>query len=382
MPLVFQAGLPFLVNAFLLSSVLTRVPDIQAVLGVDKATLGLALFAAPFATMLTLTVVGRLVERVGERAATSWAGVAMAIALVPVGFASHWLAFAAALLALGAANAVMEVGMNLASARAEQHYRQNILSRSHGFWSFGMVGGALISGVLAELGISVTAHLIGAAAAGILFSLALRPVFPKLPPQPAREGSGSAAFSLPSVVILGVCVMAAGVTMAEGAVYDWSTLFLRQVLDASPFYASLGYAIFALVQATGRMFGDAVRARIDGVRIVQFAAVAAIAGLVGLATAPNIVVAWVALGVIGLGVSLVYPVASAAAASRGGPGAAANLAGLTLVTMMALLTGPPVIGLISEAFGLPAAFLALVPLSVLSFLFAGHARIVARPAGT
>ncbi|ODN69684.1 MFS transporter [Methylobrevis pamukkalensis] len=384
MPLFVRFGLPFLLNAFLLSSWLTRIPDLQTGLGIDKATLGLALFAMPLGTVCALPLVGRVIERASERAASLIGALGGFLALVAIGGAPTWLLFTLSLFVLGLFNALMEVAMNVAAAGAEQRYRVHIMSRCHGFWSIGMVVGALVSGVLAEIGVSPLLHLggicvVGILAAGILFRVAVVPGGPAVPPEAAAaDAGGHATFSLPGRAILGVCLMTVGVTVAEGAMFDWSTLFLRRDLEAAPLVAGIGYALFAGAQATMRLCGDMIRARIAAEHIVLGSGIATVIGITGIALSPSAFVAWPFLMLTGVGVSMVYPIASMVVTLRPGRSPAANVAGLTLVVMMALLTAPPLIGLIGEAFGLRVAFLAVVPVALLTVILARQARADAR----
>ncbi len=168
--------------------------------------------------------------------------------------------------------------------------------------------------------------------------------------------------------------MAVGITLAEGAIYDWGTLYMREVMAASPFMAGAGYAIFALSMAAGRFGGDIVRARFTAPAIVRGCAFATGVGLVLLVNAPSVAVACLALALMGGGVSLVFPIAVTAVAARSGSSAAANLAGLTLAVMTSLLIAPPAIGFLGHSFGLAAALLSTLPFVILTGLLAGQAR--------
>jgi len=64
----------------------------------------------------------------------------------------------------------------------------------------------------------------------------------------------------------------------------------------------------------------------------------------------------------GMGVAIVYPLAVTAAARR--PGSAAdNVAAITMISFSAFLLAPPVIGFLSESFGLRIALLILAPVA-------------------
>ncbi len=381
MPPVLRYGLPFFLNAIILSSWMTRIPDLKADLGIGTGDLGLALFALPFGTLIALPLAGPVIDRLSnERAyfAGALAGLAM---LVAIGAAGSWTALTLALFGLGLANALMEVAMNVAAADAEHRIGVRIMSRCHGFWSIGMMSGGLVSGVIAQAGISTFAHLTGIALVGTFAAIALA----RLPAEagarmaaPAPKAEGGHTFTLPGRAIIGLCLLAAGVTVAEGAMFDWSTLYLRRDLGAEPFMAGLGYALFAGSQATTRFLGDVLRRFFRPEHLVLGSGLVTSLGLVGVALSSGPLMTYPFLMMLGAGVALVYPVASSVVTLKPGRSPAANVAGLTLVVMIALLTAPPLIGLIADGFGLRVAFLAIVPAALLTVLLAGHAREAAR----
>ncbi len=366
----------FFLNAFLLGSFLSRVPDVMAELDTGKAGLGLALFAAPLGAMLASPFVGRLIDALTPGRVAFITGVLLSAAIGLVGTSSSVPMLAATLLVAGLVNGAMEVSMNAAVDRVEKETGARIIARCHGFWSLGFMAGALVAGALAQAGVGVMVHLLAVAVAGAAGTLAILPVYPRAPFAPVHRepgAGGGPVFAFPSRLTAGICLMGAGITLAEGAIYDWGALYLRVEIGSEPMTASMAFACFTLAMAAGRFGGDAIRGRFSAPAIVRGSALLAGAGLVAFVLSPNVVAGGLALSVMGLGVSLVFPIAVAAVSVKGGS-AASNIAALSLTVMAALLTGPPVIGLLGEAFGLAVALVLLVPAIGLTFLFAGEAR--------
>jgi MFS family permease len=386
-PVVLRLGVIFLVNAFLLGSFLTRIPDFIVALGTDKAAMGLALFAAPVGSLVAALFVGRVIEArsPGVVAIVSGFGLAGSVALLSA--APTVVAFGLSLLLVGLVNGTMEVSMNAATDRIEKQTGRKIIARCHGFWSLGFMLGALVAGGAAQVGLTTAWHLVpvgvlaAAAVAGIarLFPQAVYRI-----EEPGPDAEKAPVFALPNRLTLGVCLMGVGVTLAEGAIYDWGTLYLRSNIGASPLPASIAFACFTLAMAAGRFGGDIVRERLDAPVIVRTCALLTGIGLVGFVASPNAVVAGAALALMGLGVSLVFPIAVTAVSVKGG-NPSTNIATLALAVMATLLTGPPFIGVVGEAVGLATAFLLLLPAVGLTFAFAGEAsspptQVVARVA--
>ncbi|WP_175577786.1 MFS transporter [Mongoliimonas terrestris] len=383
MPLFIRIGAAFFLNAFLLGSWLTRVPDVMETLGLSKAEMGLALTAGPIGTLAVLPFVGRWIDRTSPAAVFIASGIGLSLALLPIALAPNGILLTVAIFIAGVTNAGMEVAQNAAADRSEKADGRKVMARCHGFWSLGIMAGALVAGAAGQFGIGYGAHFPAVAAVAVLATVGLMWVLPPVvfrpPPTAGDAGEPGPVFALPGRAVLGACLMAIGVTLAEGAFYDWGTLFLRQDLGASPLAAGVGYACFAVAMAAGRFSGDAIRERFEAPVIVRACAVAAGIGLVGFVLAPTVPLACAALVVLGAGVSLVFPLAVSAVADRSGASAASNMAGLSLAVMAALLTAPPLIGFLAEVAGLGTAFLALLPAVVMTGFLAGHSRAVRTP---
>ncbi len=377
-PVFIRIGAAFFLNAVLLGTWLTRVPDVMEALGLTKAAMGLALTAGPIGTLAVLPFVGRWIDRTSPGTVFIASGVGLALALLPIALAPDWLTLTVAIFVAGVTNAGMEVAQNAAADASEKADGRKVMARCHGFWSLGIMTGALVAGAAGQIGVDYPVHFAAVAAVSIGAALALARALPPVAfvkPKTGGEGGQAPIFALPGRAVLGACLMAIGVTLAEGAFYDWGTLFLRQDLGASPFAAGVGYACFAVAMAVGRFSGDVIRERFPAPTIIRACSLAAAIGLVGFILAPTVPLACAALVVLGAGVSLVFPMAASAVADRSGASAANNLAGLSLAVMAALLTAPPLIGFMAEVAGLGTAFLALLPAVVMTGLLAGHARV-------
>lgn len=383
MPLFIRVGLIFTLSAFIISSLLTRLPDVMAALDLDKATTGLALFGAPVGSLLAAPFIGRLIERrtVGQVAIVS--AVALSLSLAVCGVVGDWRLLFAALFFAGIVNAFLEVAGNACADLVEKGRGVKIMSRVHGMWSIGFMLGALTAGAFAGGGVSYPVHLLVVSIAGAGLAILIGRSMPAeafAPHVQAEDAEPAPHFALPNRHTIGVCLMAVGITLAEGAVYDWGTLYLRDEVGASPFWASIGYATFMATMAIGRMFGDKLRERFEGPALMRWSAVLAGVGHVCFVLAPSLWVAGLGLAVMGFGVALAFPLAVSAVARR--PGSpAANVASLSLSVMAALLVAPPAIGFIGHAVGLQTAFILLIPLVAMSGLLAGQAAPRARATG-
>ena len=157
---------------------------------------------------------------------------------------------------------------------------------------------------------------------------------------------------------------------AEGAVDDWSGVYLYEEQGASLGLAPLAAAACGLGMAIGRFGGDAVIARLGRAATLTWASLVAGTGMTLAVLAPDPGVAIVAYGILGLGVATIVPIAFTLAGNAPGVPPAWGISRVTTLGYAGLFSSPPVIGFVAQATSLavalaiPAALLLLVaPLS-------------------
>ena len=131
-----------------------RLPAIKESLHLSDGRLGLALFAVPAGSVLTLALSGRIADRFGAVRVLRVAGVLAPAALIPIGLARDQMALMATLAVYGAVAGLLDVSMNACGARLELGYNRPIMSSLHAGYSIAGLAGAGIGGLSAWLGIS------------------------------------------------------------------------------------------------------------------------------------------------------------------------------------------------------------------------------------
>ncbi|KKX33784.1 MFS transporter [Rhizobiaceae bacterium LC148] len=363
------SALLYFCNAILFVSLFTRLPAIQLSLGVDKAILGFTLLSAPLGTFLALPIAGRVTDRLTPRL-TAVATLSITALLTPLLTIVPFSGFLLCFFLFGFFRTIFDVAANMIATGIEHRTGRKILSRSHGFWSIGLLAGSLVSGFLAGRGVTPFFHQAMAAAFVILSCLiALRMMPREVAPviQPDRRRP---VYVLPDRTILLICVMVFGLCIVEGAVYDWGIFFIREVLGAGPVAAGMLYATFTIGMGLTRLSGDMLREKFGAATLLRASAVSVGAGVILLVSAPGLIVGGFALFLIGCGVALAFPLAVSTAIERGKGQASESLAALALTLMLGTIGVPPLLGFIAEHVGLIASFLVLLPFILLSFLMA------------
>jgi fucose permease len=221
-------------------------------------------------------------------------------------------------------------------------------------FSLGGMAGAASWSLLAPTGMSPSTHLAGASA--VLGVLALAASRFMLRRARARDEE-RAPLSLPHGPLLLLGVLAAMGLVGEGAMYDWSVLYLRQELGSPAGIASLGYASFSGAMAAGRFAGDWVRARVRPATLLRASgALGAIGMLIALAV-PHPAAALAGFALVGLGFSNIVPVLFSVAGQLPGIAPAHGIAAVSSVGYFGMMAGPPMIGFIAQGSSLAAGLL-------------------------
>ncbi len=363
----------FFVESGVLGTWIPRIPDIKEQLGLSDGELGLSLLAMPLGTLIGLFVAAKIIEYLGglRRACQVFLPLWALSFIFPALATVQW-AFSVFLFISGLTIGLVEVAMNTEADRIERHYGKKIMSRCHGFWSLGSMAGAVVGGVVAQLGVGVELHFIVVMPLLALAGWYISSQLPQIVSEPVQQESGGSIIRLPSKAIVLLCILPIGIMLVEGAFIDWSAVFMRSVLDASPLLISITYSFFSIVMAAVRLWGDHIRERFSEQLIVQVSGLAAAAGIALFALASNTMVAFAGAALSGMGVAIVYPLAVTAAAGRPGRTAADNVAAVTMISFSAFLVAPPVIGFLSELFGLRIALLTLAPLALSTFFLSAE----------
>lgn len=359
-PIAFGAWLP-------------RIPDIQQKLGLGPADLAIALLGMPAGILLTLPFAGRFVARIGGRATILYGFVVfLGLVWLPTWAPSIEMLFAT-LAVVGVALATLELGLNVEADAIEKRSGQLIMSTCHGFWSLGIMAGSLVGIGLAAIGVSPEWSVLTTAAVMLPISMLAARTLPDLR---ATEGPDAPLAGAkrrgPSRALLGICFFVFGITMTEGAVADWSAVYLRDVFGLTGAGAGFGYSIFAFMVAAGRFGGDRLKASYGPIAVARACGVASIAGLALVATSPAAWVALVGFAAMGFGVSVGFPLAVTAAAEQNDRPAAASVAILSFVALLGFLIGPPMIGLVAEHSDMRLGLGMLIPFLALSLMLTGR----------
>jgi Major Facilitator Superfamily len=362
----------FLVNGTAFASWVPHIPTVQQKLALSPGVLGLALLAIAIGSLMSMPIAGWMVARHGSRIVALVAG-SLYCAVIPLPLLAPSLpVLVVALMLFGMFNGAMDVAMNAHGVAVERLLGRPIMSSLHAMFSIGGILGAGSAVVLLPLGVAPIAHVGVTALLG--FAVMLATVRFLLPHAVDSRGEG-AHFALPRGRLLVLGAMGFFILMTEGAMGDWTAIYLRLDLGADAGFAAAGFAVFSATMSVGRLTGDRLVAVFGPVAMVGWGALVAATGLGGALLLHDPLAAILGFGLVGLGLANIVPILFSAAGRTPGMAPGAAIAAVTTAGYSGFLAGPPMVGFAAEWIGLPGA-LGLLAVAVGSM--AAFARLLDR----
>jgi MFS family permease len=317
-------------------------------LNLSPGVLGLVLLTAAAGSLVTMPIVGGIVARHGSGPVCRLIAPLVALALLLPALAPDLLLLILGALLLGALSGAMDVAMNAHGIAIEAKMRQPIVATLHAFYSLGALAGAGSAAALFPLAPYWT-HILLVTAVALALSL---PIARGMLSTTLDSGAGEQSFTWPPYAAWGIGFLAFVALVSEGAVQDWSALYLLRDLGTGAGTAALGVAAFSATMTIGRFTGDRLRARVADDKLLIVCALISSGGLAAglLLTHPAIAIAGFAL--MGLGMANMVPLLFVAGARVPGLAPSVGLAAVTTVGYSGFVIGPAVIGGVAEFTGL------------------------------
>lgn len=369
---LWAARTQFFFSGFAFATWGVHIPTVKATYGISEATLGLAMLAAGFGALAGVSQAGRLLARFGTRKVTNLCGIAYALLLAPLLLMPGYAALLALLALFGVVTSVFDVAINAEGAELERLTGRPLLSGMHGMFSAGGMAGAASGSAWLAAGGSAQWHLLCVALAGT--ATVLWAASHMLTPRNInRQSVSESRFVLPRGALALLGIMAALGLIAEGAIYDWSVLYLQNELGSPQQQAALAYASFSGAMALTRFGGDWLRARVAPARLLRASASVAALAMVCVLSTRQPWVALIAFAGVGIGFANVVPLLFSAASRVPGTSAAHGIASVSAVAYLGFMAGPPLIGVLADASSLTAALYLVVGFAVALALSARRA---------
>lgn len=332
----------------------SRIPDIKSALHLSDGAMGSILFALPAGQMLTMPFSGFLAGKYGSKKIMLFGPPLYALAMVSLSLATSSLQLALALFIFGITGNLSNISINTQGITAEKMYRRPIMASFHGSWSLAGFVGALIGLLMGVLHVTPFYHLLiisGISIAATLFNSQY------LLEEVSVQQEKKKLFQKPDSFLLSLGVIGFFAMSCEGAMFDWSGVYFKDIVGATGGWVSLGYAGFMVMMTTGRFIGNKLTTKFGKKKMMQINGVMIATGLIIAVVFPYIPTALIGFLLVGLGVSTNIPTVFSLVGNYTKMSPSAALATVSSISYLGFLLGPPMIGYVSEVFNLRISYL-------------------------
>lgn len=350
----------------------SRIPIIKERLNLTEGQLGTILLMLPVGQLVTMALSGKLVTTYGSARVLRIVAIIYALILCLIGFARNAWELGAILFFFGVIGNMCNIAVNTQGVAAEKIFKKSIMSSFHGAWSIAGFTGALIGLLTMNIAVDTIPHFI------IIFVLIVINTtinYRYLIPGVATEAKKTSFFSKPesSLVQLGIIGFFSMAT--EGAMFDWSGVYFKEIVHAPEQYIIVGYASFMVMMALGRFIGDAVISRLGRKRTLQISGILMFVGMMTSVIFPLFYISTLAFMMVGIGVACNVPTVYSVAGQNKKVTPGVALAMVSSISFLGFLMGPPLIGYIAELTSLRYSYGVFAFFGVLMFIMVSKLKV-------
>lgn len=337
-----------------LSSWAPLAPLAKLRLHLSDSHFGLALLFFGLGCLVAMPIGTAVAARFGCRKVILSAGPLVCASLFLLATTLNPVVLVVSLLVFGSGLGVTESAMNLQSAVVQREHAEPLMSGFHAWFSIGCIVGATGVSALLSMGLS-TGFAVGCISAILVF---IWSYYGKHFLASTSEESAF-ALTLPKGRVLWIGVLCFISFLAEGAMLDWSGVFLTTVKDFEPSRAGYGYACFAAAMTAGRLSGDFLSRSLQPRRVLWAGALLAALAIVSLVAASHSFLLMLSFALVGFGLANIVPSLFLVVARQDVMPIAVAMPVVATIGYAGMLTGPAFLGNIAEHFSLRTAFLTI-----------------------
>ncbi|MEM1340602.1 MAG: MFS transporter [Bacteroidota bacterium] len=331
------------------------IPSVKEKLGIDKSELGFALFFLSFGVFTMFPLASKIINRFGVGKVTWWGVVLCSVsALLPL-IASDYYLLCGSLFFFGASNGLTDIAMNTLVTELEKEDKVQFMSAAHGFFSLGGVVAGLSSFLIPAFDNPVL-HMAMIVVLVLLISLFCKQQYVHLKAAPVEKEPFSLKLFKPLFFLGIISFLSMG---SEGAIVDWSALFLKEITLAPEALIGSGFLAFSVTMTLGRFLGDGISERIGSIQIVALGGIVAILGFCAVLSGYT-ALAILGFALNGLGFSVMVPELFRIGGKIKGVESSQGVAFIAGSGYSGFLIGPVILGFLAETYSLRTSFFVLL----------------------
>lgn len=360
-PVVAVAFL-FATSSLLFGTWVAAIPSIKERLHFTDGSLGLSLLLSPLGALTGVFLSTKIFSRVAAGKWMAWGYIFLSMLMILQINSVSRLMFWFCLYCFGMVSFLNGVSTNATVNNLEKKYNRRMMSTCHGMYSLGGGVSAGLATLFFGLGIQSGWQIV-LVALGVSTVIIFNHKHLLAHTTILHTRSG---LKMPSLSILGISFICMVIFMAEGCVADWSAIYLKESLHGAKEIIGLGYGGFAIAMTIGRLNGDDIITKYGSKKVVITGALLAALGFIIVVLASTVIIAIAGYILIGFGCCCIVPVLFTASANIPGVSTVEGFAMVTTGGLVGFLTGPSVIGFISEKINLSSGLALLILLMLVA----------------
>lgn len=331
------------------SSWASRIPDIKTALGLNDAAWGTILLMIPLGQITGMIFSGVLVSKFGSKRILNLAITGYCLSLLAIGSAANELMLMASLVLFGFLGNFSNISINTQGVTIESMYTKPIMASFHGGWSLAGLTGGAVGLAMTSSAIPPLPHF---ALIALIVIIGTRINIGYLQPDVRRSAEKENGRKKPELFLFWLGTVAFCGMAAEGAMADWSGLYLKDIVHMPHYLAPLGLTVYMVTMATGRFFVDRFTQIWGRKKVLQAGGMLIFTGLSLAVIYPHPALTLIAFMVTGMGTASIVPTVYSVAGRKTKIPTSIALTFVSSISFLGFLMGPPLIGYISEATSL------------------------------
>lgn len=362
----FASAFLYSCASLIFSTWVTYIPQISEKIGITEGRIGKAIFFSALGAFFMIRICKHFIDKVGVGRYAYFALIAYCIFLFGPFLAYNYVTLCISLFLFGMAGSSFSISVNSLTATIEKQDKIYVMSASHGFWSIGGMIGAATGSFIAALLHNPILHISILVAIILIIQTKLRShyYFRKGEHLIKEKHKRTNLKPLYVIAVIGLVMM-----VSEGAIADWSALYLKKIIHLNLKYIGFGYAAFSFAMMIGRFTGDSLSKKMGSWRLITYSSLIGILGFL-LVLILNPIITILGFFIVGLGFSVVVPEVYRLASNVDGVKTADGVSFIAATSNIGFLVGPVMLGFVAEFKSLHMSFIVLTIFVSFAFFIA------------
>ena len=363
----YAARCAFFLAGFTITTWAPMIPVIKERLQIGDNILGLLLLCIGVSAFVFMPIAGILNQKLGCKKMLQINIILFALILIIISSLNNIWSLVIFLLLFGSIMGTIDVTMNINSVIVEKLSKKRIMSSMHAFWSVGCFCSAGLFSILAKQGLDITMISIIHGIIIFIFCLIASPYFLTY-----KGANNEKPIAIPHGIVILFGILACISFLAEGAIMDWSGIFLTDTKNLELSLAGIGYAIFSVAMLIMRLIGDKVVQFLGEEKAVVLGSSLAGLGFLWIIIIDNFYLMLVGFVLLGLGAANIVPVLYSLLQYQKDMPINAAVTAVTCMGYTGVILGPAILGFIAQGIGIISVFYLLMILFIIQVVMAKY----------